>query len=133
MVAYTKNGNKGLKNWGINNPLLNTQQKIKQELDEGKKMKEALTGNVIKLEKTGDFIKGSFISYERSKQFDKSFAVKIKDDSGNINVIFVSAIVIDLIETNSIVSGQQIKIEYTGNAKAKKSGMEYKTYKVFYE
>ena len=77
--------------------------------------KKATAGDVVKLE-IGDHIEGSFQGYEPSKQFPDSFAVRIKQGD-DIKVVFVSKIVTDLIDSNGILSGQQIRIFFKGMKK----------------
>lgn len=127
-MSIYERGNKCLTVWGFKDPI----HYYPNIMLGGEKMKEATSGEVIKLEKEGDSIEGIYNGYEESKQFKGSYAVKISVD-GKPNVVFVSGIVVDLIETNSIKIGMKIKIQYTGKQKSSKSGMDYNTYKVFYE
>lgn len=120
-----------LTEYGIYNPLLN-----KEDLERYKKMekefKEATGGNVVKFEKEGDSIEGTFLGYEESKQYEKSYAVRIKD--GEVNkVVFVSNIVIDLIRSNQIQIGQEIRIVYQGKKKTIDGKKEYNDYKLFFK
>ena len=94
--------------------------------------KKATPGDVVKFEKAGDTISGKYIGYEESKQYAKSYAVKV-DTAEGIKAVFVSGIVIDLIESNSITKGTEIIIEYLGKKKSETSGREYNTYDLHYK
>ncbi len=95
--------------------------------------KEAVSGDVVKFEKAGDSIEGELIGYEESKQYPSSYGLKFKDKEGQIKLIFVSGIAIDLIQSNSVKNGQQIKIEFLGKKKTQDEKKEYNTYKVMYK
>jgi len=96
-----------------------------------KKYKQATSGDVIKFTRKGDKLAGTLISWEESKQFANSFAVKVKV-AGEVKVVFVSSIVIDLIKSNGIKEGDEILIRYEGKKTSEKSGMDYNDYSVFY-
>ncbi len=98
-----------------------------------KEYKEAASGDVVKFENAGDFAEGELVGYEESKQYPNSYAVRFKDSDGEIKVVFVSGIVIDLFNSNSIKNGQEIKIEYLGKEKTKDGKREYNNYKVLYK
>lgn len=95
-------------------------------------MKEATSGDVFKFEKKGDAIEGVYMGYEASKQFPSSFALRVSV-SGKPVVAFVSGIVIDLIKTNNIMSGQKVRVEFLGKKKTQDGKKEYNDYKVMYE
>ena len=74
--------------------------------------KEATTGNVVKLEE-GESLQGQYVGIEQSHQYKDSFAFKVSVD-GDVKVTFVSNIVKELIETNGIKEGQDVKLTYDG-------------------
>ena len=126
MVEYAKKGNRGLDELGIKSPL------NRAEMVRMGEFKEAVDADVIKFEKEGDAIEGEFRGYEESKQYAKSYAIKINTAAG-LKVVFASGILIDKLETNSVKSGQQIRITFLGKKKAEKSGREYNDYKLEYK
>lgn len=96
------------------------------------KMQKLVSGEVVKFEKSGDSISGTFISYEESKTYPGSYAVKIKNPADERpKTVFVSGIVIDLIKTNNIQPGQSIMIEFKGKVKTKDGKKEYNNYDVY--
>jgi hypothetical protein len=100
---------------------------------ENKKFKEAVSGDVVKLDKEGASVAGVLIGYEESKMFPGSYAVKLRNPAKETPfVVFVSNIVIQKIKDSNIQIGQDLMIEFTGMKKSASSGMEYKDYKVFY-
>jgi hypothetical protein len=99
---------------------------------ENKKLKELGSGDVIKLENAGDSISGMLISWEESRMFPGSYAVRLRNpNKEQPQVVFVSNVVIDKIKLNNIQPGQDIMIEFAGLVKSGKSGMSYKNYKVY--
>jgi len=126
MVFYQRNGNQVL-NYNV------YKNKISEVINMGnEEFKKATPGDVVKFEKAGDTISGKYIGYEESKQYAKSYAVKV-DTAEGIKAVFVSGIVIDLIESNSITKGTEIIIEYLGKKKSETSGREYNTYDLHYK
>lgn len=127
MVNYTTKGNKNLNTYGIKNPVP-TGELIKMS----EEYKEATSGDVVKFKNEGDSVEGVYQGYEESKQYPDSYALKIKVGE-DLKVVFVSGIVIDLIESNSVMKGQDVKLEYTGKKKSEKTGRNYNTYKLLYK
>jgi hypothetical protein len=102
-------------------------------VEQNKKFKEAKSGNVYKFEKEGDSISGTLISWEESRTYPNSYAVKVRNPSQEQPiVVFVSGIVIDLFKSNNIQAGMDVMIEYKGKKTSTKSGMEYNDYKVYF-
>lgn len=127
--------NRFLDEYDINDPL---SQDIKDRLRDNSKYggdnmayKEATSGEVLKLEE-GDSIEGNFINIEESKQFSSSYALRVETREG-VRVTFVSGIIRDLIEANSIKKGQKIKCTFKGMKKSETTGREYKDYQLLYE
>lgn len=108
----------------------NMTEEKQEEVPEG--FKEATSGDVVKFENPGDNITGELISVEPSRQFEKSFAVRLKQAEG-IKTVFVSAIVVDLLTANQVKPGMTVKIEYLGKAKTKDGAREYNDYKVYFK
>lgn len=94
-----------------------------------KMQQELKTGDVVKFEKKGDSISGTFILHQPSAKFPSSYAVKIRSN-GEVKTCFVNNVVVDLLIANSIKEGDAIMIEYQGKRKSAK-GNEYNDYKVF--
>lgn len=100
------------------------------DVEEG--FREATSGDVVKFEKEGDSVQGTYVGYEESKQYPNSYAVRVKNGEG-IKTVFTSGIVLDLIKTNSIVAGTEIKIVFKGKKKTSDGKREYNDYKVYYK
>lgn len=96
---------------------------------EEKKYKKMEGGNVVKLEKDGDSIAGILLGFEESKMFKDSYAISMRVGD-EIQVVFTSAIPIDIIKKNDLV-GKDCKIVYTGKQKTQDNKFEYKNYEVF--
>ena len=94
--------------------------------------KEATSGDVVKFEKEGDNLEGTYLGHEESKQYPGSYAVKIRKND-EVKVVFVSAIVIDLIKGNGIVPGTEVKIDFLGKKKTQDGKREYNDYKLLYK
>lgn len=97
-----------------------------------KEYKEATSGNVVKFENPGDSLEGIYLGYDVSSQYNESYCVRIKDGD-ELKAVFVSGIVIDLIKTNKITEGMNMKIEYLGKQKTQDGKREYNNYKVFFK
>ena len=93
--------------------------------------KEATSGDVVKL-KEGERIEGKLVTIEPSTQYPESFCLKL-DTKDGLKVTFVSNIVKDLIESNSIMKGQDMAVLFKGLKKSEKSGREYKDYSVLFK
>lgn len=95
--------------------------------------KEATSGDVVKFEKEGDSLEGKYVGHEESAQYKNSFALKIDVKDKGVKVVFVSNIVIDLLKTNSIKQGQQIKVEFLGLVENQAKTFKYKDYKLLFK
>lgn len=93
-------------------------------------MQELKTGDVYKFTATGQKIEGIYMGYEESKQYPQSYAVKMNVE-GTLQVVFVSAIVIDMLNSNDIIKGKKIQIEFLGKIKTKDGKRTYNNYKVY--
>lgn len=93
---------------------------------------QATSGDVVKFEKDGDAIEGKLIGFEPSRQYPDSYAVKV-DTKDGIKIVFVSGIVVDLISSNSLKKGQEIKIVYKGKKRNKKDTADYNDYELLYK
>lgn len=94
--------------------------------------KEAKSGDVIKFENEGDSLEGIYQGFEESTQYPGSYAIKVKKGE-DIKVGFTSKIVTDLLKSNGINIGQEIKIIYTGMQTTKDGSKEYKSYSLQYK
>lgn len=97
-----------------------------------KDFKEATSGDMVKLENEGDSIQGTYLGIEQSKQYKDSFALKVRVGE-DTKVVFVNNIVADLIATNSIIPGSEIKLEYLGMKDNKAGTFKYKDYKLYFK
>lgn len=95
-----------------------------------KEYKQAKSGDVIVLEQ-GDYIEGIYKGHEESRNFPGSYAFKVEQPDG-LKVVFVSKMVVDLIASNSIMVGQQIKLVYKGMKENEARTREYKVYDLFF-
>jgi len=139
-----RNQNKKLNAYGFLNPVrikkfekdfLISQENLKFSREENEKMseeyKQATSGEVIKLAE-GESIEGKYIGFEESATFKNSYALKV-DTRDGIKVIFVSSIVTDLIISNNIVKGQEVKLEFVGMIENKAKTFSYKDYNLFFK
>ena len=94
--------------------------------------KKATSGDVVKFETDGDFVEGKLIGFEPSRQFPDSYAVKVETEDG-IKVVFVSGIVVDLINANSVKKGQQVKLLFKGKKDNKAKTAKYNDYELFFK
>jgi len=94
--------------------------------------KQATSGDVVKFEKEGDAIEGKLMTTEPSRQFPDSYALKVETTEG-VKVVFVSGIVIDLITSNGVKSGQQIKVVYKGKKDNKAKTAKYNDYELYFK
>lgn len=95
--------------------------------------KEATGGDVVKFENEGDKLEGIYRGHEESKQFPNSYALSVETGKDEVKVVFVSGIVIDLINKNDIAKGTQIKLEFLGLKKTQDGKREYNDYKLLYK
>lgn len=89
--------------------------------------KEASMGDVVKLEKAGEFIEGRYTSIEESRKFKGSYAMRIETAKG-LKTVFVSNIVKGLIDANQVESGRQVKLVYKGKVMNEAKTYEYNDY-----
>jgi len=129
MINYITKGNKQLNAYGIENPI-KKQTKVNEMSNE--EYKEATSGNVVKFEKEGDSLEGKFMCIEESATYKDSYALKIKTTDG-LKVVFVSSIVLDLINSNNIQKETQIKLVYNGKIENKSGTFKYKDYKLLFK
>ena len=118
--------NKSLNAYGFKNPIREV-----NKMSEGE-YKEATSGDVIKFEKEGDSLEGSYMDYQESVKYKDSYALKVKTSEG-LKVVFVSSIVVDLLASNNIQKGQQIKLVYNGLVENQAKTFKYKDYKLFFK
>ncbi len=96
---------------------------------ENENWNELKPGEVIKLAE-GEHLTGKFVSIEESTMYKESYAVTLDTEKGQ-EVTFVSAIVKDMLNKNSVNVGDNIRILYKGMKKTKDGSREYKDYSVF--
>jgi len=101
----------------------------KQTKTKGENMKELTSGNVMKLNE-GQSAEGTFQGIEVSAQFKDSYALKMKIGN-NLQVIFVSNIVKDLLTANNVQVGDKIKVHFKGMKSNKSGTAKYKDYAVY--
>jgi len=119
------------KDFGFTNPTVKKFVGVRTKMEE---MQEAKPADVVKFEKEGDNIEGIYLGHEESKQYPKSYALKFCSKLGGVNkVVFVSAILIDLLKTNLINIEDSIKIVYQGKKKTADNTREYNDYKLFFK
>lgn len=115
-----------LQDYGIENPIRSV-----KNMKENIIYEEAKETDIIKFEKSGDYLEGEYLDFEESRQYPGSFIIKVNTDTG-LKGVFVSGIVIDKIRNNMIKQGVLIKIEYLGKKKTQDNKREYNDYKLYF-
>jgi len=92
--------------------------------------KEASMGNVVKLEE-GQALTGKFVSIEESKQYPGSYAFKVETET-DVKVTFVNSIVKELIESNNIMKGQDVRLIFKGMKENEQGTRSYKDYSLLF-
>jgi len=93
--------------------------------------KEAKNGEVVKLDEN-ESLQGKFISLERSKLYNDSFAFSVENEQGIVST-FVNNIVVELVERNNIVKGQLVKLTYLGMKENESRTRSYKNYQLLFQ
>lgn len=89
--------------------------------------KEASMGDVVKFEKSGESIEGTYSSIEESRKFKGSYALRIETREG-LKTVFVSNIVKSLLDANRVSAGDQIKLVFKGKVWNEAKTYEYNDY-----
>lgn len=85
---------------------------------------------VIKLEKEGQELIGTFVSIKESVMYPNSYFLRLENDLGTFGT-FVNTIMLDKINTKNISVGDKIKIVYLGKKKAQNGKNSYHDYDLF--
>ena len=93
-------------------------------------LRQLTSGEFYKFETAGDFIEGKLLKVEQSKQYKDSWSVSLETKEG-VKTAYVSNIVIDLFEKNSVTTGKVVRIMFNGLKKTKDGSRKYKDYSVF--
>ena len=126
--------NRFLTEYGFKYTFIKDMGGIKMENKKEKtEYKKAQSGNILKFENEGDVLEGQLLKIEESIIYPKSYGISVKTDNGEIVTGFVNKIVTDLIATNGVKIGMQIKILYTGMVKTVDGKREYKNFEIFYK
>jgi len=113
--------NRELKEWGID---MGIEKKDLKKIDN--------SSDVIKFEKTGQKVKGFYISLTESKKYPNSYGLKFKDtDDEKTKIVFINNVGKELFDNMEI--GKIFLLEYTGKAKTKDGNYEYNTYELYSE
>ena len=93
-------------------------------------LRQLTSGEFFKFETAGDFFEGKLLKVEQSKLYKDSWAVSLETKEG-VKTAYVSNIVIDLFEKNSVTTGKVVRIMFNGLKKTKDGSRKYKDYSVF--
>jgi len=92
--------------------------------------KAATHGEIIKLE-AGQSLEGIYAGIDQSKEYADSWCFKIEKD-GKTTGTFVNNIVKELIETNNIMNGQEVRLTFKGLKENEKGTRSYKDYELLF-
>ena len=95
-----------------------------------KEWNKATSGDVVKLEQDQS-LEGKYVGLEQSKTYPDSWGFKVETPEG-VKCVFVNNIVKDLVASNNIMKGQEVKLTFKGLQKTEDGKKEYKTYDLLF-